>query len=306
MEIPEAYLRQVHYDERSQRQLLEEREKLKITSRSHPDSAGESTEEIFASLIRKLIPNEFKVVTRARIDFDDLTDSPQLDLVILKPGGEKRLNDLKSYHHSSVLAAFECKLTLRKRDLEKAAETANAIKCDFANGMAYYRNDSGEKNIGTCRPYFGILALGWEQGGNLDLVKELASTFLDCFRNRPIGRQVDIVLIPDLSFYWMHHENDHFDQGIDLWVSYETIYKLYHWPDGRDYPAPPLEMIKGGISCPYTLTRVSHQNPLTGFAYYLACVIDEFSPTYSHMASQLSYYLQYRVGTAKPHSPPTS
>lgn len=300
--IPETYLRQVAYDEGSQRQLHEERKKLQATSHQNPDSAGERTEDIFAELVRKLIPDEFKVVTRARIEFDNPRDSPQLDLVILKPGGEKRLNDLRSYPLSSVLAAFECKLTLRKSHLEKAVATANAIKGNYADGMASHRGWTQDK-IGSCRPYFGILALGWDKGDDLSLVSQLADVLLKSFLDCPIGRQVDCVLLPELSFYSISHAKDLFDSGIDVGVTYEPILDFYYWPDGRMWPFPPCDG-KGfeAVECPSVKARLRHHNPLTGFAYYLACMVEEFSASYAHMASRYAFYDHTLVTTYRPQS----
>lgn len=301
--IPKTYLRQVAYDEGSQRQLREERDKFKVTSNANPDSAGESTEDVFAALIRKIIPDEFKVVTRARIEFEDPKDSPQLDLVILKPGGEKRLNNLKSYPRSSVLAAFECKLTLRKRDLEKAVATANAIKDNYAEGMARYR-DSTHNNIGSCRPYFGVLALGWEKGDDISLIGQLADLLLDSFLDCPIGRQVDCVLVPELSFYSIFHEKNPFEDYIDVGVLHEPISTIYNWPDGSQRWSPPRDA-KGveAVDCLSKKARLPQHNPLTGFAYYLACVVEEYSASYAHMASRHAYYRHSLIARLRTHSP---
>lgn len=301
--IPEAYLRQVKYDAGSQQQLLVERNKFKATSLSNPDCAGERTEEIFAKLVRELVPDEFKVVTRARIEFNDPSESPQLDLIILKPGGEKRLNDLKSYPLDSVLAAFECKLTLRKRDIEKAAVTANAIKGNYATGMASHQDRSQDK-IGSCRPYFGILALGWEKGDDLSLVTRLVDVLLNGFFDCPIGRQVDCVLVPELSFYSIFHEKDASGNEINVGVRYEPIVTLYHWPDGSQRLFSPRD-VRGieDVSCPSTKARMRQHNPLTGFAYYLARMVEEFSPKYVHMAGRYAYYGHALITSLRRHSP---
>lgn len=288
--IPPTYLRQIEYDKSSQRQLAEERKKLKATSRCNPDSAGECTEDIFAELVRNLIPDEFKVVTRARIEFDNPGESPQLDLVILKPGGEKRLNNLKSYPLSSVLAAFECKLTLRKRDLEKAALTANAIKCNYANGMASHTSPT-QYEIGSCRPYFGILALGWEKGDDISLVTQFVDVLHESFLGCPVGRQVDCVLVPELSFYSICHSKDQFSSGIDMGVYYEPVLRPSHAKG------------VGAADVPSAMEKLPQHNPLTGFAYYLARVVHEFSANYDHMVSRYVYYSQTLAGSFRPHSP---
>lgn len=300
-DIPATYLRLVAYDESSQRQLREERNKIKATSQPNPDSAGERTEDVFAELVRKLIPDKFKVVTRARIEFDDPKDSPQLDLVILKPGGEKRLNDLKSYPISSVLAAFECKLTLRKRDLEKATATADAIKGYDPDGMASLLGSAQDK-LGSCRPYFGVLALGWERGDDLSLANPLANVLLETFLGCRVGRQVDCVLVPELSFYSIIHEKA--IDGIEVGVRHEPINTMFWWPDGRQRPFPPRDE-KGvpDVDCPSTTERFPHHNPLTGLAYYLACVVEEFSTDYAHMVSQYAWYGHGLHTTLRRHSP---
>src|SRR5665213_2166328 len=58
---------------------------------------------------------------------DDGTLSPQVDVVVLRPGYPPALRMKKTYLAGGVLAAFECKLTLTSAYVTRAAATARII-----------------------------------------------------------------------------------------------------------------------------------------------------------------------------------
>ncbi len=60
--------------------------------------------------------------------FPDKSTSPQLDILVLRPSYPLSLRRQKHYFSGGVVAAFECKLTLRRADIERAFETAALIK----------------------------------------------------------------------------------------------------------------------------------------------------------------------------------
>lgn len=277
--VPLSYLTQVQQNNALIEQLKLQRALIKTKSRQQPDSAGEQTEEIFSNLIRELIPDEFKIVKRARIHSDIPEDSPQLDLVILKPGGEKLLNNQNTYPRESVLAAFECKLTLRKRDFEKASITANTIKSNYATGFA--NDTSAVRTLPVCKPYFGLLGLSWEGGEGLENSENLRQLILNSFRTSTIGRQVDCIFVPDHSFYETFHENYIHDKYISFGVRYEPVLKYEFLKE--------LQKKDKNILVPEP-RKLEHHNPLMGLGLFLARIIGEFSENYKHLARAYDYY----------------
>lgn len=93
-----------------------------------PGTAGDQGEENWAELLRDWLPHTFHVVTKGRILGADGTASPQVDIIVLRPEYPKGLLHQKLYLAGGVLAAFECKTTLRKEHIKKIFENSIAIK----------------------------------------------------------------------------------------------------------------------------------------------------------------------------------
>ncbi|QYX78973.1 DUF6602 domain-containing protein [Streptomyces akebiae] len=106
------------------------REYTRITRRSKedPGTAGDEAESNWQEILKGYLPPSLPVVTKGRILGVDGRSSPQVDVLVLSPNYPKRLLGRKQYLASGVLAAFECKLTLRQRDLSKIGENARLIR----------------------------------------------------------------------------------------------------------------------------------------------------------------------------------
>ncbi len=105
-------------------------ERISRRSKEDPGTAGDEGEENWASLLREWLPAGFHVVTKGQILFPDGSCSPQIDIFVLAPelpaGFIRR--GIKKYPAHCVVAAFECKLTLRVSDLKKVFKNSSAIK----------------------------------------------------------------------------------------------------------------------------------------------------------------------------------
>ena len=117
-----------------------------------PGTAGDEGEENWAGLLRDWLPDSYKVVTKGRVLGTDGRASPQIDVLVLRPGYPSRLVSKKVYLVHGVAAAFECKTTLKSHHLREAAATALVL-----------RNLSGERAGSPYRelmspPTYGILA----------------------------------------------------------------------------------------------------------------------------------------------------
>lgn len=108
--------------------LAKDYERIRSRSRLDPGTAGDQVEEDWASILRLWLPASYHVVTKGRILFEDQTSSPQVDVIVLKPTYPAGLRNQKYYFAGGVAAAFECKLTLRLRDLRKTFNNAMILK----------------------------------------------------------------------------------------------------------------------------------------------------------------------------------
>lgn len=94
-----------------------------------PGTAGDLAEENWASLLRNWLPPTLQVVTKGRIIGDNGKDiSPQIDILVLQDVYPKKLAEKKLYVSGGVVAAFECKSTLRSSHIAKAIKTAGKVK----------------------------------------------------------------------------------------------------------------------------------------------------------------------------------
>lgn len=102
--------------------------RIRARSRDDPGTAGDQAEEDWADILRDWLPANYRVVTKGRILFEDGSSSPQVDVLVLTPSYPKGLGNEKYVFEGGVVAAFECKLTLRPGDIKRAFETACSIK----------------------------------------------------------------------------------------------------------------------------------------------------------------------------------
>lgn len=117
-----------------------------------PGTAGDDGEENWASLLREWLPANYHVVTKGRVIGAQGEAPGQLDVLVLAPSYPPKLLDKKMYLAGGVLAAFECKLTLRNEHLHQAAAKAKAIK-----SLAPLREGTPYRELFK-PPFFGVLA----------------------------------------------------------------------------------------------------------------------------------------------------
>jgi hypothetical protein len=93
-----------------------------------PGTAGDNAEETWAELFRNWLPPVYRIKTKGRIMNVQGKCGPQVDVLVLSPLYPKALLKKKEYLEDGVVAAFECKLTLKAEHLRKAAENSAAIR----------------------------------------------------------------------------------------------------------------------------------------------------------------------------------
>lgn len=93
-----------------------------------PGTAGDESEESWAELFRNWLPAEYPVVTKGRIVNTWGEASGQWDVLLLNPSYPRYLRNRKHYFADGVVAAFECKLTLRKHHVQEVVRRAKSVK----------------------------------------------------------------------------------------------------------------------------------------------------------------------------------
>jgi hypothetical protein len=109
-------------------EMATEYERIRRRALEDPGTAGDQGEENWATLLREWLPPYLQIVTKGRILNARGQAGPQVDVLVLSPAYPKRLLDKKLYLAGGVEAAFECKITLEARHIEKAAENAAKIR----------------------------------------------------------------------------------------------------------------------------------------------------------------------------------
>lgn len=108
--------------------MAREYERIQQRVAEDPGTAGDQVEEAWATVLKNWLPASYPVVTKGRIIDHEGNTSPQVDILVLHPSYPIALRNQKLYFAGGVVAAFECKLTLRGSHLEKAFENAVFVK----------------------------------------------------------------------------------------------------------------------------------------------------------------------------------
>jgi hypothetical protein len=169
-------------------------ERIRARSRDDPGTAGDQAEEDWAEILRNWLPANYTVVTKGRILFENGTSSPQMDVLVLSPTYPRGLSTEKYIFSGGVVAAFECKLTLRKPDVRRAFEAAYKIKKQMKPRLG---TPYGELNSS---PIVGLLAHSQSLGKGRGSWKlhEAIEAFQDEFADHP-RELLDIICVADTA-----------------------------------------------------------------------------------------------------------
>ena len=218
-----------------------EYERISRRSKEDAGTAGDEGEENWASFLRNWLPATYPVVTKGRILGSDGNASPQVDVLVLSPNYPQHLRDKKLYFAGAVLAAFECKLTLRKRHLKKIFNTSKYIKnIEEKDAKTPYQEFNS-------RIIYGVLAHSHDWGkGTLEkkvfsllenVCKEYETQELDIYE------LVDVICVSDAATYalgkHMHYGDGDDEEGKEMMQELETDAVLSvgynaHWVDEGD------------------------------------------------------------------------
>jgi hypothetical protein len=124
-----------------------EYERMRRLAKEDPGTSGDQGEVNWAELLSKWLPGTFHVVTKGRIISSTGQTSGQVDVLVLSPSYPMGLLSNKLYIAAGVLAAFECKRTLRREHIIRSVR----------NGVELSRMTRADK----CVPHhivYGLLA----------------------------------------------------------------------------------------------------------------------------------------------------
>lgn len=191
------------HDYLAQSEILIQKEYQRIRKRTleDPGTAGDQGEENWAAFMRAWLPAMFPVVTKGRILTHDGYASPQIDLLILSPSYPPALIDKKLYLASGVLAAFECKTTLRYHHIAEAVQT-------FAEIRRHITMRVGSPHLELCSTLIsGLLAHSHDWSSPPDKVLEIVTNGILEADNKYVRHPrecLDLLTISDLGtwFTW--------------------------------------------------------------------------------------------------------
>ncbi len=110
------------------RQMEDDYNRIQKRALEDPGTAGDQGEENWAELLRMWLPHTFHVVTKGRILSEKGIASPQVDVIVLQPEYPKQLLNNKLYLAAGVLAAFECKVTLKAKHIKEFINNSIEVK----------------------------------------------------------------------------------------------------------------------------------------------------------------------------------
>ncbi|TXJ24784.1 MAG: hypothetical protein E6Q24_16600 [Chitinophagaceae bacterium] len=190
------------------RQIAEEYDRIQKRVKEDPGTAGDQGEENWASLLRNWLPHTFHIVTKGRILGYNGSVSPQIDILVLRPEYPPSLLDKKLYLAGGVLAAFECKITLKASHIRDFIKSATIVKSELPHEFG-----SPYKELQTPMVY-GLLAHShsWKHAGSTpieNIEKIIWQADID-FVKHPI-QMPDIICIADLAV-WSTGKLVYFDE----------------------------------------------------------------------------------------------
>lgn len=161
-----------------------------------PGTAGDQAEENWAELLRNWLPPTYQIVTKGRIIGYNGESSPQIDILVLQPEYPKHLHNKKHYLASGVLAAFECKLTLRPEHIDQFVQTSVKMK-------SLFNKRKGNPYLELQSPIlYGLVAHSHAWSGDkdecIDKVSEKLIQTDERFISHPI-LMPDLICIADLA-----------------------------------------------------------------------------------------------------------
>jgi len=253
---------------------LEEYNRIQKHVKEDPGTGGDEGEENWAKLLRDWLPWHYHVKTKGRILNSKGKTSKQVDVIVLHPSYPKKLldNNSKLYLSGGVVAAFECKLTLKKEHIE------NAVKCGIQLKHLVPRKGGTPYRELNSPIIYGLLAHSHSWKGQKSRpIKNVEKHLVNCDRaNVKHPREMmDILCVSDLA-NWNAYKNIHLSSLKNLKISEKrkekfikeqrkmlgengTIHSVYGCYS-KEHPAQQKHFTPIGSMLTYLLKRIAWEN----------------------------------------------
>lgn len=176
-------------------EMASEYTRIRSNAVRDPGTAGDEGEENWKTLLESWLPPTLPIVTKGQIIGIDGALSPQVDLLVLSPSYPKKMLNKKKYLAGGVLAAFECKLTLKKAHIVKAAETCRRLQ-EMAE--AVYRPQTARSEL-MSPIAFGVLAHShnWADETAVSNIDE--ALMVELYKDELPRRSMDLLCVSNLA-----------------------------------------------------------------------------------------------------------
>lgn len=255
--------------------IQDEYDRITKRSREDPGTSGDEGEENWRELFSHWLPHTYQVVTKGRVIFHNGQASPHVDVLVLSPEYPQGLIKAgkKLYLAGGVVAAFECKLTLRQADIAKAYENARALSDGLPRRL-------GSPYRELHRPFiYGLLAHshGWKSEGSRpeQNVTDALTVHLNALEHP--RQMLDLVCVSDLGTWTSmraltpgHHDLG--QNGMMTWRTPENrpVYAGYGLHRKAEHLDPETPFTNVAAMVVDVLTRIARSRP------ELRAVVDYF------------------------------
>ena len=241
-----------------ERQFLEERENLRKVAKMNTSTAGGKAEELWIEFFRDFLPSDYDIVQQGHVVASDGSYSRQIDILILKPGYPKSMLNDRAYPLDSVLAGFECKLSLTLADVRDTVAKCGQIK------RLYLQEKEPKLGDTTVSFVYGLVSLGHEVG---TVQKELCDNIIETIVHSSEtlehpAEMLDLLVIPDALF--LSAITDHEDEDHLIWCGYSHTESNYPYSRPQDICLG-MFYYKLLNKLPYDDQRLIHQQNLCHF-----------------------------------------
>lgn len=201
-----------------ERDFADERQRLQVRSKENPASVGSFGEKCWKRFLEEVLPTQYKVVQTAHISQGD-EESVQLDLLILKPGQSRLVEEGNYFPPNSVLAGFECKLTLTLADLKATIKKGCKLKRFYPSRVGTLEDELSSQFT------YGLLGMGH---GLHHQKKPAAESIYAALQEESLKvvrhprELLDLVVVPGALCFNAYRGLDIFDSSRGEW-GYERV-----------------------------------------------------------------------------------
>jgi hypothetical protein len=244
--------------------MQNEYERIGKRSVEDPGTAGDEGEDNWRELLSKWLTETYRVVTKGRVIFHNGDASPQMDLLVLNPEYPKGLVEAgrKLYLAGGVLAAFECKLTIRQEDITKAFQNSRTLSERLPRRW-------GSPYRELQRPIvYGLLAHSHEWKSPLSQPAANVSKGLSAQLKAPEHPRelLDLICVSDLGtwtstkhFSQGHYEFDEQGSTVGRSAIRRLVYAGYALHDTSEQLATQVQLTNVAAMVVDVLTRISRE-----------------------------------------------